>query len=27
MSDAEMAERFLRPLQRAALELGALLLP
>ena len=27
MTDAEMAERFLRPLQRAALELGALLLP
>jgi IclR family transcriptional regulator, pca regulon regulatory protein len=27
MSDAEMADRFLRPLQRAALELGSLLLP
>jgi IclR family pca regulon transcriptional regulator len=27
MSDTEMAERFLRPLQRAALELGSLLLP
>ena len=27
MSDAEMADRFLRPLQRSALELGALLLP
>jgi len=27
MSDDEMADRFLRPLQRAALELGALLLP
>ena len=27
MTDAEMAERFLRPMQQAALELGALLLP
>ncbi|MDH4181916.1 MAG: helix-turn-helix domain-containing protein [Betaproteobacteria bacterium] len=27
MSDAEMAERYLRPMQQAALELGALLLP
>jgi IclR family pca regulon transcriptional regulator len=27
MSDAEMADRFLRPIQRSALELGSLLLP
>jgi DNA-binding IclR family transcriptional regulator len=27
MSDAQMAERFLVPMQHAALELGALLLP
>jgi len=27
MSDADMAERFVRPMQQAALELGALLLP
>jgi IclR family pca regulon transcriptional regulator len=27
MSDAEMAERYLRPMQQSALELGALLLP
>jgi IclR family pca regulon transcriptional regulator len=27
MSNAEMAERYLRPMQQAALELGALLLP
>ena len=27
MDDAEMADRFLRPMQRSALELGSLLLP